>query len=34
VDIVESALGEQVGVVGAAAVVYERAVLGDAAGNG
>jgi glucokinase len=28
VDIVESALGEQVGVVGAAAVVYERGVPG------
>jgi glucokinase len=30
VDIVESALGDQVGVVGAAAIVYERAVLGEA----
>jgi glucokinase len=34
VDIVESALGEQVGVVGAAAVVYERGVLDGATSRG
>jgi glucokinase len=33
-DIVESALGEQVGVVGAAAIVYDRGVLNGSAAHG
>ena len=34
VEIVQSALGEHVGVVGAAAIVYERALVGDALTHG
>jgi glucokinase len=33
-DIVASAFGDQVGVVGAAAIVYDRAALGEAQANG
>jgi glucokinase len=34
VDVVLSAFGDQVGVVGAAAIVYERAALGNVQANG
>nr|MBA2384027.1 ROK family protein [Actinomycetota bacterium] len=34
VEIVQSALGEHVGVVGAAAIVYERALSGDVLPHG
>jgi hypothetical protein len=33
-DIVASAFGDQVGVVGAAAIVYDRAALGESRSNG
>ena len=34
VDVVLSPFGDQVGVIGAAAIVYDRAQLGDVPANG